>query len=81
MPRFYFHLSANGKLVKDEQGLELPNLAAAQHEALLGAREIVAEAIKSGAQELPDGFLIEDEAGRALKTVPFAMVLPTSLKK
>jgi hypothetical protein len=81
MPRFYFHLTAAGKLLKDEQGLDLPDFSAAHHEALLGAREIVAEAIKCGSQELPDAFLIADEAGRALETLLLAEVLPTSLRK
>jgi hypothetical protein len=81
MTRFYFHLSEGDQLVTDDQGLELPDFSAAQREAELAAREVLAEAIKSGKPEVAEAFVIADEAGRELGTVPLATVLPRPLKK
>ena len=81
MGRFYFHLQADDQIVPDDEGVDLPDLSAAQHEAILAARELLAEAIKSGRAEVPEAFVIADEEGRALTIVPFATVLPRPLRK
>jgi hypothetical protein len=82
MQRFYFHLQAGDQIVQDDEGEDLPDLSAAQGEAIRAARELLAEAIKSGRPEVvPEAFVIADEAGRALALVPFAAVLPRPLKK
>jgi hypothetical protein len=81
MGRFYFHLQAGDEIVQDDEGTDLPDLSAAQREALLGARELLAEAIRNGKPEVPEAFVIADEEGRALSIVPFAAVLPRPLKK
>src|SRR5258708_3473804 len=46
----------------------------------LGARELLAEAIKSGKPEVAEAFVIADETGLALDTVPLATVLPRPLR-
>jgi hypothetical protein len=81
MERFYFHLQAGDQIVPDDEGTDLLDLSAAEHEAILAARELLAEAIKSGKQEVPEAFVIADEEGRALALVPLAAVLPTPWKK
>jgi Domain of unknown function (DUF6894) len=81
MGRFYFHLRAGDELISDDEGLDLPNLSAARREALLCARELLAEAIRSGKHTVPDVLVIADEEGRALDTVPFGAVLPDQLKR
>jgi len=81
MGRFYFHLQAGDQIVQDDEGVDLPDLSAAQREAILAARELLAEAIKSGKAEVPEAFVIADEVGRALAIVPIAAVLPRPLKK
>jgi hypothetical protein len=35
MGRFYFHLQADDQIVPDDEGVELPDLSAAEHEAIL----------------------------------------------
>jgi hypothetical protein len=70
-----FHLQADDQIVPDE-GVDLLDLSAAEQEAILAARELLAEAIKSGRPEVPEIFLIADEEGRALAIVPFTAVLP-----
>jgi hypothetical protein len=35
MARFYFHVRADDELRRDEEGIDLPDVSAARHEALL----------------------------------------------
>jgi hypothetical protein len=65
----------------DEEGTELPDLAAAQREAELAARELLGEAIKSGKQAVADGFVIADEAGHTLETFSFSEVMPKPFRR
>jgi uncharacterized protein DUF6894 len=81
MGRFHFHLRVGDEITSDDEGMDLPDLSAAKREALLGARELLAEAIKSGKQTVPDAFVIADDEGRALDTVSLAAVLPEPFKK
>jgi hypothetical protein len=52
----------------------------AKRMALLSARELLADATKSGKSRVPEAFVIADEQGRAIATVPLAVVLPEPLK-
>jgi hypothetical protein len=61
MGRFHFHLQAGDQIIQDDQGVDLPDLSAAQRDAILGAREFLAEAIRSGKPEVPEAFVIADE--------------------
>jgi hypothetical protein len=78
--RFYFHLSAGTEITLDEEGTGLPDLSAAKGEAVLAARELLADAIKSGDPDVPEILVIADEAGRPLANVPLATVLPRSFR-
>ncbi len=77
MPRFYLHVE---ELETDPEGTELPDLAAARREVLLAAREMLAELIFMGREDVPGKFLIADETGRVLETVRMREVLPKSLR-
>ena len=79
MRRFYFHLRAGDELVPDEEGIDLPDFSADQREAIEAVRE--AEAIKDGRAEVAEAFVIADEEGREIDTVPLAAVLPENLKR
>jgi len=79
--RFYFHLHADDELLIDDEGQDWPDLSAARREAELAARELLAEAIRAGKERVPEGFVIADEAGRALDIVLLAAVLPKLFKK
>jgi hypothetical protein len=61
MGRFYFHLRAGDELTSDDEGMDLPDLSAAKREAMLTARELLVEAIKSGKQTVPEAFVIADD--------------------
>jgi hypothetical protein len=81
MGRFYFHLKEGNELIPDEDGIELPDVAAATREALLTARELLADAIKAGRPKVPEALMIADEAGRTVEILPFSAALPELLKK
>jgi hypothetical protein len=76
---FYFHVRTGDELITDDQGQDLPDLSAARHEAELAARELLAEAVRAG-KEAPDAFVIADEAGVEIDSVPIATALPKPWK-
>jgi hypothetical protein len=80
MARYYFHVREGDELIPDDEGQDLPDTSHALREAQLAARELVAEAVMSGAERVPDAFVIADEVGRAIEIVPIAAVLPKPLK-
>ena len=80
MGRFYFHIRAGGRLLADHEGQVLPDVSAARREAERSARELLADAIKAG-REAPEAFVIADERGCEIGTVPFAEVLPKPFSK
>ena len=71
MPRYYLHIRDGDQAIPDEEGYDLPDLAAARVEAIEGARTILSEKLKVG--EPLDGQRIDivDEAGCLLTTVWF----------
>jgi hypothetical protein len=80
MSRFYFHIRLGDEIVIDQEGSDLPDPVAAREEALAAARQILADAIRSGNEATPEAFVIADGEGSELETVPFAMVLPKRLR-
>jgi hypothetical protein len=80
MSRFYFHLRSGEKLIADQEGSDLPDFAAARLEALDAARYILADAIRSGTENIPEVFVIADSEGRELETVHLAVVLPEQFR-
>ena len=70
MPRFYFHLR-NDLEVDDEEGIEIPDLAAAREYALFNARSIAAENVHKGHLNLSHRIEIADDAQRIVGTVTF----------
>ena len=71
MATYYFHIRDSDTLVRDPDGLDLPDLASARTEC---RRVIAAVLNEEQLDELPSGsreFQIEDEIGRIVLTVPF----------
>ena len=48
MTRYFFHIKDGAELIQDPEGSELATLADARSQALKSARELWADAIKSG---------------------------------
>ena len=80
MDRFYFHIRTGEQLLVDQEGMCLPDTNAARQEALTAARHILADAIRSGNEDIPEAFVIADSEGGEIETLPFAQVLPNRLK-
>jgi hypothetical protein len=72
MPRYHLHLRFHARLVKDEEGSELPDLDAARHEARQALRDLVAEDISAGRPLRVRSVEICDEDGQDIATVSVA---------
>jgi hypothetical protein len=77
LPRYFLHI---GELDTDPEGTELPDIEAARREATLSAREMLAEWIIVGAEDIPTRIVITDAAGTALAVVYMRDVLPRALR-
>lgn len=81
MVRFYFHIKEDGRMVLDDEGVDLPDVDAAKREALQCAREMLGDAIKAGKPTVPDALVIADEFGRVLAVMSLITVLPARLRQ
>jgi hypothetical protein len=82
MPHYYLHIRKGEQLIADPEGIERPDLDTARGDALSEIRDLLAEAMKRGADDLlDDAIVIADEAGRELMTIPFNEGLPPRLYK
>ena len=74
MPRFFLHVRQGQDLILDPEGSELPDLAAAQDEALASLRLLVADRLRSSRSSNRTGMQqieVADDAGQVLVTVYF----------
>ena len=76
MSRFYLHQQIANGIIEDPDGTEAVDLTAAKHEAILAARQLLANAILNGVAPLGIAFQITDETGQVLLEVPFRDALP-----
>ena len=70
MPRYFFHVY-DDIIAEDEEGVELPNLAAARLKALIGARDLIAEQVRRGYFVLSHWIDVVDEQGEPVLTLTF----------
>jgi len=71
MPRYFFHIY-DDLVVRDEEGTELPDAAAARRDAVAGIREMMGEQLRCGRLILHHRVEVEDERGALVLVVPFA---------
>ncbi len=71
MPRFYLHVCDGSGFCEDEEGLDLPDLAAARRAAIEGLRDILAGELRAGVLRRAAFVEIEDEHRQLVLTVPF----------
>ncbi|WP_062017976.1 hypothetical protein [Aureimonas sp. AU4] len=70
--RYYLHQIQTNDIVRDPEGGDYPDLAAAEAEAVEAARELMASAIRAG-RDISDWTIeIADETGMVWKRVAFA---------
>ncbi len=70
MPRYFFHLY-DDVIAHDEEGMELPNVAAARLNALIAARDIIVEQVKRGYFVRSHWIDVVDEQGDPVMTLTF----------
>ena len=80
MPRFYIHFRVSDQIAKDDVGIELPSLEEARETALLSAREIVADDVKTNSKNPLQAVIIEGESGQDLLTISGRMSCPSHSK-
>lgn len=81
MPLFYLHVQFADRVMRDQEGAELPDLPAAEHVAVLSIRELVTEAIRLNSDShVPERVMITDESGRELMSVERNSVMPERLR-
>lgn len=72
MPHYFFHVCNGNGFVEDEEGRDLPDEEAARSAAITGARDIMAEEMRSG-QLNPASFIeVEDSNRKHLFTLLFS---------
>lgn len=75
MPHYFFSFRDGGEL-QDDMGMDLPDDAAARHEAVRGARSILADTVmKDGKLPLSATVGVEDEEGKRLFDLAFKEVV------
>jgi hypothetical protein len=75
MGRYFFNLRAGANYIPDPVGQEHADLEEAKEEAVVAAREIVAEQVKTGEVIEQGEFEITDASGALCLTLPFREVL------
>lgn len=75
MPRLLLHTRNGDNLVWDEEGSQYASLEEARDEAVIAAREVLAERMRLG-KPMGDGrFEITDETGALVLMLPFRAAL------
>ena len=72
MPRFFFHLY-DDTVVRDEEGVELPDEEAAHANALASARDMACAEVSEGILDLRHRIAVVDEDGNTVEEVTFGV--------
>jgi hypothetical protein len=70
MPRFYFNIRRAAEVVSDEEGLDLPDMAAVREEAVTTIRELIADKIRTFGKVDFLGLDVTDDGGRLVLSMP-----------
>lgn len=70
MPRYFFHLY-NDVVAMDDEGVDLPDLAAARANGIKEAREMMVETVSEGRINFSHRIDIADESGAVVDSVTF----------
>lgn len=81
MPYFYFHLRRDERVDHDLDGAEFASIALARQEAVMAAREIMADRLVKGEPLGTDVFQIADADGTVLEEISFEWVLNTTFAR
>ncbi len=80
MPRFYLDILDDNQVIQDLEGIDFADRETAIAEAVAGARDLVAHGIMQNQDVSGQTFIIRDNHGETVATVPFRDTLPGRLK-
>ena len=80
VPRFYLDVLDGDQVIQDLEGIDFADLDTAIAEAAVGARDLVAQGIMQNEDVSGQSFLIRDNHGETVATVPFRGTLPGRLR-
>lgn len=79
MTRYFLHLVDGEDVICDPEGTVLRSIDDAREQALLSAREILAEAIKCGKQRIPRFVVAVSEHGNEVAVIDVKAIVPSIL--
>jgi hypothetical protein len=71
VPRYHFDLHDGAGLVIDEEGRELPDLAAVRREAVKGIRSVISAEVGRGSLDLTGRLVVRDGSGAEALVMTF----------
>lgn len=78
--RYFFHVRLHDRLTKDPEGIEFDGIDTVREEAMAGARDMMAERLKTGRPlDMDTTFEVYDETGVLVLSLSFASVLQSSM--
>lgn len=81
MPRFSLHLHNRLEFVRDEEGMELPDLGTARQQAIQSIRSVLGEEVQQGLVDLRGRIEIANDNGDILASIPFAEAVELLLEE
>jgi hypothetical protein len=76
VPKFFLDQVHKGECIPDAEGAEFPDLQALKDEAVVAAREIMAERLVNGDALDHSRFVVKDDKGQIVLVMPFKDALP-----
>jgi hypothetical protein len=80
MPRFYLDILKDNQVMQVLEGIDFADREIALAEAVAGARDLVAHGIMQNEDVSGQCFIIRDNHGETVATVPFRDTLPGRLR-
>jgi hypothetical protein len=78
--RFYLDVLDGDQVIQDLEGIDFADPETAIAEAATGARDLIAHGIMQNKDVSGQSFLIRDNHGETVATVPFRLTLPGRLR-
>jgi len=80
VPRFYLDVLDGDQVLQDQEGIDFADRDTALAEAVRGARDLVASGIRQNEDVSGQTFIIRNNHGETVATVPFRSTLPGRLR-
>lgn len=71
MPRYYFDILENDIVIRDDDGIELPDLEKVRQEAIKSAREVMADEVRFSGKIENRTMQVRDASGAEVLNLPF----------